>query len=107
MRIFILTKAFPKEEMYSLTDKIRRSRRSVCANTAEAWRKRRYPASFCSKLTDAEAELAETQCWIRYAIRCGYLPDGIGLELEAEYEELLKMCIGLINTADKWCLPRQ
>ena len=60
MQIFELTRAFPREETYSLTDQIRRSSRSVCANIVEAWRKRRYPASFISKLSDADTEAAET-----------------------------------------------
>ena len=73
MRIFELSKAFPAEERYSLTDQIRRSSRSVCANIAEGWAKRRYPAAFASKLTDASAEAMETQVWSDTALRCGYL----------------------------------
>ena len=73
MLIFELSKAFPKEETYSLTDQIRRSSRSVCANLAEAWLKRRYKAAFVSKLADAESEAAETQVWIEFALKCGYL----------------------------------
>ena len=73
MMIFELSKAFPKEETYSLTDQIRRSSRSVCANLAEAWRKRRYKAAFVSKLADAESEAAETQVWIEFALKCDYL----------------------------------
>jgi four helix bundle protein len=73
MRIFELTKSFPKEETYSLTDQIRRSSRSVCSNIAEAWRKRRYEAAFVSKLNDAEAEAAETQTWLEFSAKCGYL----------------------------------
>ncbi len=73
MEIFELSKSFPKEENYSLTDQIRRSSRSVCANLAEAWRKRRYKAHFISKLSDAEAEAAETQVWIEFAAKCNYL----------------------------------
>src|SRR5262245_23152132 len=71
--IIRLTKSFPKDEMYSLTDQIRRSSRSVCANLAEAWRKRRYPAHFTSKISDAEAEAAETQVWLEFAVDCGYI----------------------------------
>ena len=71
--IFELSKAFPKEETYSLADQIRRSSRSVCANLAEAWRKRRYKAAFVSKLSDAESEAAETQVWIEFALKCDYL----------------------------------
>jgi four helix bundle protein len=76
MLIFEMSKKFPKEETYSLTDQIRRSSRSVCANVAEAWRKRRYKAAFISKLSDAEREAAETQVWIEFAMKCCYLkPD--------------------------------
>src|SRR5947209_20609016 len=71
MRIFELTRAFPPEEKYSLTDQIRRASRSVCSNTAEAWRKRRYPAAFVSKLSDAEGEAAETQVWLQFSAKCG------------------------------------
>jgi four helix bundle protein len=73
MDLFRITRGFPKEEMYSLTDQIRRSSRSVCANLAEAWRKRRYEAAFVAKLSDAESEAAETQVWIEFAVKCGYL----------------------------------
>ena len=73
MQIFEITKNFPKEEQYSLTDQIRRPSRSICANLAEAWRKRRYQAAFVSKLNDAEAESAETQTWLEFSVRCGYL----------------------------------
>src|SRR5216684_8136925 len=72
MHVFELSKRFPKEETYSMTDQIRRSSRSVCANLAEAWRKRRYEAAFISKLSDAEAEAAETQVWTEVTLRCGY-----------------------------------
>src|ERR1043166_4388111 len=74
MKVFELSKAFPKEETYSLTDQIRRSSRSVAANICEAWRKRRYEAAFISKLSDAEAEAAETQTWLQFAVSCKYLP---------------------------------
>src|SRR5213596_2386159 len=73
MRLFELSKEFPKEESYSLTEQMRRSSRSVCANLAEAWRKRRYPAAFVSKLSDSECEAAETQVWLEFAEKCGYL----------------------------------
>src|SRR5215469_10375217 len=73
MTIFHLSKSFPKEETYSLTDQIRRSSRSVCANLAEAWRKRRYEAAFTCKLSDAETEAAETQTWLEFAVKCGYM----------------------------------
>ncbi|MGH9842847.1 MAG: four helix bundle protein [Blastocatellia bacterium] len=72
MKIFELTKSFPREERYSLTDQIRRSSRSVCTNIGEAWRKRRYAAAWVSKLSDSEAEAAETQIWIQFSVECGY-----------------------------------
>src|SRR6187399_582252 len=73
MRLFTLSKEFPKVETFALTDQMRRSSRSVCANLAEAWRKRRYEAAFISKLSDAETEAAETQVWIEFAVKCAYL----------------------------------
>lgn len=73
LEIFEITKTFPMEERFSLTDQIRRSSRSVAANITEAWRKRRYPAAFVSKLSDAESEAAETPTWIEIALRCNYL----------------------------------
>ncbi len=73
MRIFELSKSFPKEEVYSLTNQIRRSSRSICANLAEAWRKRRYEAAFIAKLTDVEGEAAETQVWLEFSMKCGYI----------------------------------
>ena len=73
MRIFELTKTFPREEVYSLTDQIRRSSRSVSGQIAEGWRKRKYEASFISKLNDAEGEGAETQSWLEFARDCKYL----------------------------------
>jgi four helix bundle protein len=73
MQVYEITRALPRDERYSLTDQIRRSTRSVCANIAEAWRKRRYPASFVSKLSDADTEAAETQVWLDFALRCGYI----------------------------------
>jgi four helix bundle protein len=81
MRIFQISKAFPAEEKYSLTDQMRRCSRSVCANIGEAWRKRRYPNAFVSKLSDAEAEAAETQVWLELATRCGYLDPTVSAEL--------------------------
>src|SRR5438270_8758608 len=81
MRVFELSKSFPKEEMYSLTDQLRRSSRSVPSNIGEAWRKRRYEAAFVSKLSDADTEACETQVWIEFAVGCGYLARDVGREL--------------------------
>ena len=73
VKIFTLSKSFPKEETYSLTDQIRRSSRSVCANIAEAFRKRKYPKHFVSKLRDSEAEAAEAQVWLDFALEFEYI----------------------------------
>jgi four helix bundle protein len=105
MRIFEASKSFPKEERYSLTDQVRRSSRSVCANLAEAWRKRRYEASFLSKLSDVEAEAAETQVWLEFAVKCGYLPKGIGEEFSATYDSIIGKVVSLINNPQPWLLP--
>jgi four helix bundle protein len=105
MQIFELSKKFPKEETYSLTDQIRRSSRSVCANLAEAWRKRRYEAAFIAKISDSETETAETQVWLEFAVRCGYLSAEIGKQLSDAYGKVLGTLVGMINHADSWILP--
>lgn len=107
MRIFELSKEFPREERYSLTDQIRRSARSVFANIAEAWRKRRYPNSFAVKLNDSEAEAAETQAWIQAAVECKYLSRAEGVALYKQYDEVLAMLVHMIAHTDEWKLPRQ
>jgi four helix bundle protein len=104
MDIFHLSKEFPKEETYSLTGQIRRSSRSVCANLAEAWRKRRYEAAFISKLSDSESEAAETQVWIEFAVKCGYLERDSGTPLYQSYEEILKMLVTMINNPQSWII---
>ncbi|MEO8042744.1 MAG: four helix bundle protein [Acidobacteriota bacterium] len=104
MRIFELSKAFPKEETYSLTDQVRRSSRSVPANIAEAWRKRRYAAAFVCKLNDAEGESAETQTWIEVAVRCGYLLRQTARDLYTEYDEVISMLVSMENRPDSWVL---
>lgn len=105
MQIFELSKSFPKEEVFSLTDQIRRSSRSVCANTAEAWRKRRYIAAFISKLNDAEGEAAETQTWVEFSVRSGYMELEIGRDLFKTYEEIISMLVSMQTNADSWVLP--
>jgi four helix bundle protein len=104
MRVFGLTATFPREEVYSLTDQLRRSSRSVCANLAEAWRKRRYRAAFIGKLSDAEAEAAETQVWIEFAVRCGYLDRPSGAALHEEYDRILATLVGMITHPGTWTL---
>jgi four helix bundle protein len=102
MRIFELTKSFPKEELYSLTDQIRRSSRSVCSNIAEAWRKRRYAAAFVSKLSDAEAEASETQTWLSFSVECGYVAREVQLELCTRYDEILGKLVIMIRHPEQW-----
>lgn len=104
MRIFQLTKAFPKEERYSLVDQIRRASRSVASNLAEGWRKRRHPAAFVAKLNDSEGEAAETQAWLQFSVECEYLDREIGKELYKEYDEFLAILVDMENHPDKWCL---
>lgn len=104
MRIFDLTNGFPIEERYALVDQIRRSSRSVCANLAEAWRKRRYEAAFISKLGDSEVEAAETQTWLEFAVECGYLPRDIATELYAEYDAILGMLVHMVTQPKAWTL---
>lgn len=103
MRIFEMTKNFPREENYSLTDQIRRSSRSVAANLTEAWRKRRYEAAFIAKLSDAETEAAETQTWIEFAFKCQYIDNATAKELFHEYTEITKMIVAMIANSQKWC----
>jgi four helix bundle protein len=105
MEIFELSKSFPKEETYSLTDQIRRSSRSVCANIAEAWRKRRYEAAFIAKLSDSEGEAAETQTWLQFSVKCCYLETETGRRLFKEYDEIISMLVVMINNSDSWILP--
>jgi four helix bundle protein len=105
MRVFHHSKTFPKEETYALTDQIRRSARSVCVNLAEAWRKRRYEAAFIAKISDAEAEAAETQSWLEFAVQCEYLKKEDATEFYQVYHEILGTLVGMINNADKWILP--
>lgn len=105
MQVFEISKSFPKEEIYSLTDQIRRSSRSVCANLGEAWRKRRYEAAFVAKLNDCEAEAAETQTWLEFAVKCSYLPPEIGRTLFKIYDEVIAILVTMINNSNSWVLP--
>ncbi|HSB07413.1 MAG TPA: four helix bundle protein [Thermodesulfobacteriota bacterium] len=104
MEIFETTKGFPVEERYSLTDQIRRSSRSVPANIAEAWRKRRYPAAFVSKLNDAEGESAETQTHLEIAKRCGYVDSTSTARLDNSYEEIMAMLVSMISRPEQWAI---
>ena len=101
--VFKLSKAFPKEEMYSMTDQIRRSARSVGAQLAEAWGKRRYEKHFVSKLTDADAEQMETQHWVGEALDCGYVSSTDATDLNSALEEIGRMLHAMIEKADSFC----
>ena len=101
MDIFQLSKSFPAEEKYSLTDQMRRSSRSVCANIGEAWRKRRYRAAFIAKISDSEAEACETQIWLEFALRCNYLDEEKVNIFIQKYDHILSQLVIMINDADK------
>ncbi len=103
MQIYELSKNWPKDERYSLTDQIRRSSRSICGPIAEAWRKRRYPAHFVSKLSDGDSEAAATQAWLDFAKRCGYLQVEAFDELNARYEQISGGIVRMMAEPDKWC----
>ena len=102
MKIFSISKSFPKEEKYSLTDQIRRSSRSVSANIAEAYRKRRYPKNFISKLTDSDAENSETQTWLEFALECQYIEQLHFDEFIKESEEVGRLINYMINNPVKF-----
>jgi len=103
MEIFRISKNFPVEEKYSLTDQVRRSSRSVCTNLAEGWRKRRYKAVFINKLSDAEQEAAETQTWLEFAWKCNYIDKEIFQRLDEKYEHMFAMLITMERKADTFC----
>ena len=103
MEIFDISKSFPSEEKYSLTDQIRRSSRSVCSNLAEAWRKRRYSAVFINKLTDAEQEAAETQTWLEFALKCRYINQEAFNALDQKYEHIFAMLITMERKSEAFC----
>lgn len=103
MRIFDLSTKWPGEEKYSLVDQIRRSSRSVCGNIAEAWRKRRYPAHFVSKLSDADTEAAETEVWLAFAQCCRYLAEVDYKELQDHYDHICRMLTRMMDNPEPWC----
>ena len=93
----------PREELYSLADQARRASRSVCANIAEAWRKRRYKAAFVAKLSDAETEAAEMQCWLDLAMRFAYVSRMSYENFDKRYEHVIAQILTMIKNADRWC----
>ena len=102
--IYELSKIFPRKEIYSLNSQIKRSSRSVPANLAEAFRKRRYQKAFIAKLSDAEAESAETHTWLDFSRDHGYLSENNHADLSNKYELVISMIIKMINNPDKWTI---
>lgn len=102
MEIFEISKSFPKEETYSLTDQIRRSSRSVCTNLAEAYRKKLYPAHFVSKATDSDMENSETGVWLDFSLACKYIDQKTHLKFISENEEVGKLLHHMINNPEKY-----
>ena len=107
MRIFEWTKGFPKEETYSLTDQIRRASRSVCADIAEGWRRRRYEASFVNKLNVAEAEAGETQTWLDFSVACGYLDEADRAHLSQQYDHIIGKLVTMENHPKPWIMNKR
>jgi len=101
--VFLLSRTFPQEERFSLCDQVRRSSRSIGANIAEAWAKRRYVAHFTSKLTDADGEQYETQHWIETAVECGYLDVKRGADLVERCRSVGRLLGGMMAKADLFC----
>ena len=102
--IYLISKAFPAEERFELTSQIRRSSRSVCANIAEAWRKRRYKPAFISKMSDSETEAGETQTWLEFAKVEEFMTPEEAERLWQEYESLIATIVGISLNADKWVM---
>jgi len=104
MRIFEITKRFPAEERFSMVDQIRRCSRSVCSNIGEAWRKRRYPAHFVSKLSDSEGEAEETRVWLELAFRCGYISKAEADDLDQTYDGIIGQLVRMIEHPEQWAI---
>ena len=106
-RVYVLTHEFPARERYGVTSQVTRAAGSVCANIAEAWRKRRYRAAFVAKLSDSETEACETQVWLELATSRGFMEAERTAELIAEYEQIIAQLVKMIDQADKWLIkPR-
>ncbi len=106
IKIFELSKRFPKEERYSLTDQIRRSSRLVSGQIAEGWQRRKYEAAFINKMNEAEREAAETQAWLEYAVKCKYMSREVGKELHKQYCFITGKLINMGNNPEKWILKQ-
>ncbi|NNE99021.1 MAG: four helix bundle protein [Pyrinomonadaceae bacterium] len=104
MEIFEITKSFPAEEKFSMVDQMRHSSRSVCANLAESWRKRRYPKSFVSKLSDSESEAEETRVWLEFSLGCQYISNETFEELDKKYDLILGQLVKMISNSEQWTI---
>ena len=104
MLVFEITKAFPPEEKYSMVDQVRRSSRSVCANIAEAWRKRKYPAHFVSKLSDSAGEADETRVWLELAVGCKYINKSTFDDIDTRYDLILGQLVKMMAEPEKWTI---
>jgi four helix bundle protein len=104
MEIFNITQGFPRLELFSMVDQMRRCSRSVCTNIAEGWRKRRYKAAFIAKLNDAESEASEAQVWLEIARRCKYIDQSCYDRLFDQYEMILGQLVRMVQQADKWLI---
>ncbi|MGC9472431.1 MAG: four helix bundle protein [Bacteroidales bacterium] len=102
MRIFHISRNFPVEERYSLTDQLRRSSRSVCSNLAEAFRKRKYPRSFVAKLSDSESEAAETIVWLDFSLACQYMEESVHKDLKHQYDFIIGKLVNMALQPEKW-----
>ena len=103
-RIFELSKRFPREETYALTDQIRRASRAACSGIAEGWRRRRYVSAFVNKLNEAEGEGAETQVWAAFALECGYMTEQEYEEIREMYDHILRMLVKMISHPEPWLI---
>jgi four helix bundle protein len=106
-RVFTITSRFPSDEKFSLTSQVRRASRSVGANVAEAWRKRVYPASFISKISDADAEAAEVRAWLDAALDCRYISQAEFNSLDADYDHIGALLRLMMDAPEKWCSRRK
>ena len=106
MKIFEASKSFPAEERYSLTDQLRRSSRSTSAQIAEAWRRRKYEAVFVNKLNESEGEAAETQGWLEYAVKCGYMNRSLAQGLHKEYDNVIGKLVVMGNRPEAWTMNK-
>lgn len=103
MEIYDLSKSFPEEERYSLTDQIRRSSRSVHDQITKGWRRRKNVAEFVLKMNEAEGEAAETQVWLEYSVECLYITREDGTRLHKKYDQILGKLVNMGNHPEKWC----